>query len=49
MFCLHILDVEEGVVGKDEESAGLLVVVVRESIRGVRVLSWIELGWTSGP
>jgi len=44
MFCLHILDVEEGVVGTVEEGAGLLVEVVRESIRGVRVPSCIELG-----
>ena len=44
MFCLRILDVEEGVVDTGEESAGLLVVVVRESIRGIRVPSCIELG-----
>jgi len=44
MFCLRILDVEEGVVGTGEEGAGLLVVVVRESIRGVGVPSCIELG-----
>jgi len=49
MFHLRILDVEEGVVGTGEESAGLLVVVVRESIRGVGVPSCIELGWRSGP
>ena len=49
IFRLCILDVEEGVVGTDEESAGLLVVVVCESIRGVGVSSCIELGWTSGP
>jgi len=35
MFCLRILDVEESVVGTGEESAGLLVVVVRESIRAL--------------
>ena len=34
MFHLCILDMEEGVVGTGEEGAGLLVVVVRESIRG---------------
>jgi len=39
MFRLRILDVEEGVVGTGEESAGLLVVVVRESIRGIGVPS----------
>jgi len=44
MFRLRILDVEEGVVGTGEEGAGVLVVVVRESIRGVRVPSCIELG-----
>ena len=43
MFRLRILDVEEGVVGTGEESAGLLVVVVCESIRGVGVPSCIEL------
>jgi len=49
MFCLRILDVEEGVVGTCEESVGLLVVVVRESIRGVGVSSCIKLGRRSGP
>jgi len=49
MFCLRILDVEEGVVGTGEESVGLLVVVILESIRGVRVSSCIELGRRSGP
>jgi len=49
MFCLRILDVEEGVVGTGEESVGLLVVVVRESVGGVGVSSYIELGWRSGP
>jgi len=49
MFCLRILDVEEGVVGTGEESAGLLVVVVRESIRVVGVPSCIELGLGSRP
>ena len=44
MFRLRILDAEEGVVGTVEESAGLLVVVVCESIRGVGVSSCIELG-----
>jgi len=34
MFCLRVLDVEEGVVSTGEESAGLLVVVIRESIGG---------------
>jgi len=48
MFCLRILDVEESVVGTGEESAGLLAVVVRESIRGVTVSSCIELGRRSG-
>ena len=32
MFFLRILDDEEGVVGTGEESADILVVVVRESI-----------------
>jgi len=41
MFCLHILDVEEGVVGTGEEGVGLLVVVALESIRGVGVPSYI--------
>jgi len=49
MFRLRILDVEEGVVGTGKEGAGLLVVVVRESIRGVGVPSCIELGQGSGP
>jgi len=49
MFCLRVLDVEEGVVGTGEESTGLLVVVVRESIRGVGVSSCIELGRRSRP
>jgi len=49
MFCLRILDVEEGVVGTGEEGAGLLVVVVHESIRGVGVPSCIELGLGSRP
>jgi len=49
MFYLRILDVKEGVVGTGEESTGLLVVVVRESIRGVGVLSCIELGLGSRP
>jgi len=49
MFRLCILDVEEGVVGTVEKSADLLVVVVRESIRGVGVPSCIELGRGSGP
>ena len=44
MFCLRILDVEESVVGTGEEGDGLLVVVVRASIRGVGVSSCIELG-----
>ena len=35
MFCLCVLDVEENVVGAGEESAGLLVVVIRESVGGV--------------
>jgi len=49
MFRLRILDGEEGVVGTGEESAGLFVVVIRESIRGVGVPSCIELGRRSGP
>jgi len=49
MFYLRILDIEEGVVGTGEEGAGFLVVVVRESIRGVGVPSCIELGLGRGP
>ena len=49
MFCLRILDVEEGVVGTGEEGGDFLVVVVRESIRGVGVPSCIELGLGSRP
>ena len=49
MFCLHILDVEQGVVSTGEEGADLLEVVVRESIRGVGVPSCIELGLGSRP
>jgi len=49
MFCLRILDVEEGVVGTGDEGDGLLVVVVRESIRGIGVPSCIELGLGPGP
>jgi len=49
MFCLRILDVKEGVVGTGEESVGLLVVVVCESVRGVGVPSCIELGLGSRP
>ena len=49
MFCLRILNDEEGVVSTGEESAGLLVAVVRESIRGVEVPSCIELRRGSGP
>jgi len=48
MFCLHVLDVEEGVVGTGEESTDLLVVVVRERVGGVGVSSCIELGRRSG-
>jgi len=48
MFCLRILDVEDSVVGAVEESAGLLVVVIRESVGGVGVSSCIELGQRSG-
>jgi len=44
MFCLRILDVEEGVDVTGDESAGLLVVVIHESIRGVGVSSCIESG-----
>jgi len=49
MFRLRILDVEEGVVGTGEEGADLLVVVIRESIRGVGVPSCIKLGLGSRP
>ena len=45
---MRILDVEEGVVGTGEESASLLVVVIRESVGGVRVSSYIKLGRRSG-
>jgi len=48
MFWLRILDVDKGVVGAVEESAGLLVVVIRESVGGLRVSSYIELGRRSG-
>ena len=48
MFCLSILDVKEGVVGMGEEGVGLLVVVIHESIRGLRVSSCIKLGRRSG-
>ena len=48
MFCLRVLDVEEGVVGTSEESTGLLIVVIRESVGGVGVSSCIKLGWRSG-
>ena len=48
MFCLRILDVEESVVGTGEESTSLLVVVIRESVGGVGVSSYIELGRRSG-
>jgi len=44
MFCLRVLDVEESVVGTGEESTGLLVVVVRESVGGIGVSSCIKLG-----
>ena len=48
MLCLRILDIEESVVGTGEESASLLVVVIRESVGGVGVSSCIKLGWRSG-
>ena len=48
MFCLRVLDVEEGVVGTSEESTGLLIVVIRESVGGVGVSSCIKLGRRSG-
>ena len=48
MFCLHVLDVEESVVGAGEESTGLLIVVIRESVGGVGVSSCIKLGRRSG-
>ena len=35
MFCLRVVDVEESVVSAVEESAGLLVVVIRESVGGI--------------
>ena len=41
---LAFLDGEKGVVSAVEEGASLLVVVVRDSIRGVGVSSCIELG-----
>ena len=44
LLYLRILDVEEGVVSTGEEDAGLLVVVVRENIKGVGVPSCIKLG-----
>jgi len=48
MFCLCILYVEENVVGMGEESVGLLVVVIHESVGGVGVSSCIKLGRRSG-
>ena len=48
MFCLRVLDVEEGVVGTSEESTGLLIVVISESVGGVGVSSCIKLGRRSG-
>ena len=48
MFCLRVLDVKEGVVGASEESTGLLIVVIRESVGGVGVSSCIKLGPRSG-
>ena len=48
MFCLRVLDVEEGVVGTSEESTGLLIVVIREGVGGVGVSSCIKLGRRSG-
>ena len=48
MFCLRVLDVEEGVVGTSEESTGLLIVVIREGVGGIGVSSCIKLGWRSG-
>ena len=44
MFYLRVLNVEEGVVGTSEESTGLLVVVIRESVGGAGVSSCIKLG-----
>ena len=48
MFCLRVLDVEEGVVGTSEESTGLLIVVIHKSVGGIGVSSCIKLGWRSG-
>ena len=48
MFCLRVLDVEEGVVGASEEITGLLIVIIRESVGGVGVSSCIKLGRRSG-
>ena len=48
MFCLRVLDVEEGVVGTSEESTGLLIVVIREGVGGIGVSSCIKLGRRSG-
>ena len=48
MFGLCVLDVEEGVVGTSEESTGLLIVVIRESVGGIGVSSCIKLGRRSG-
>ena len=48
MFCLRVLDVEEGVVGASEENTGLLIAVTRESVGGVGVSSCIKLGRRSG-
>jgi len=48
MFCLRVLDVEEGIVGTSEEGTGLLIVVICESTGGVGVSSCIKLGRRSG-
>ena len=42
MFYLRVLDVEEGIVGTGEESTGLLIVVIRESVGGVGVSSRLK-------
>jgi len=48
MFYLRVLDVEESFVGTGEESTGLFIVVIRESVGGVGVSSCIKLGQRSG-
>ena len=43
-----VLDVEDSVVSTGEESTGILIVVIRESVGGVGVSSCIKLGPRSG-